>query len=480
MINRNKLQSGQISLTILVFGAIAIILLSGFVIWADMSIKSVLRNTDQAVAFRVAEAGIEYYKWHLAHTPGDFQDGTGQPGPYRHDYFDKNGNKIGEFILDITPPAEGNTVVTVLSTGKVSIDPSIEKIIEAKFSKPTLSDYAVVTNSDIVFQPGAEVFGKIHSNGGIHFDGIAHNLVTSALDEYNDPDHSGNNEFGVHTHIVPTDPLPPASVPVRSDVFMAGRQFPVPAIDFRGISNDLFNIKTEAIADGRYFEPSDEQGYHIVFKTNDTFDIYKVTKVKSSPSGCIKVLGEKDWGPWTIESETLAGNYPIPQNGLIFIEDDVWVDGQINSAKAVVASGRFPENSAKYTSIVINKNLLYTNYDGRDVLGLISQGNINVGLDSEDNLRIDAALIAQNGRVGRQYYRPPQSNQTRCGPYDTRDHLTIYGMIASYDRYGFAYSDGTGYRTRTLIYDPNLRYQPPPGFPYNASIYQQISWTEIK
>ena len=121
---------GALTLQILLFGAIAVILLSGFLIWADMIVKSILRYSERALAFTIAEAGVEYYRWHLAHNATDYTDGTGQPGPYTHDYFNKDNDKIGEFILDITPPISGSTIVTIKSTGKVVSDSSIEKIVD--------------------------------------------------------------------------------------------------------------------------------------------------------------------------------------------------------------------------------------------------------------------------------------------------------------------------------------------------------------
>ena len=126
----------------------------------------------------------------------------------------------------------------------------------------------------------------------------------------------------------------------------------------------------------------------------------------------------------------------------------------------------------------MNNDLLYTNYDGSDVLGLIAQGNINVGMVSDNDLRIDAALIAQNGRVGRHYYRPPGGGSQRCSPYHTRQTITLWGMIATNQRYGFAYTDGTGYQTRNLNYDGSLLYAPPPSFPLTSDQYVTLSWEE--
>jgi hypothetical protein len=477
---QNCREGGQILIQLLIYSAVAIIFMSGFLVWINFATNSVKFSYNNASAFSIAEAGIEYYRWHLAHSPTDYKDGATSTGPYAHNYYDKDGNLLGRFILDITPPPVGSTIVAIKSTGELasSSNSNVKKSIKVRMGVPSFSKYAAVINEDVRFGEGTEVFGPIHSNGGVRFDGLAHNLVTSAQTEYNDPDHSGGDEFGVHTHINPVDPLPPAAVPNRPDVFEAGRQFPVPAVDFTGISENLAKIKSTASSSGRYFGDSGEEGYHIVLKTNDTFDLFKVTKVLKTPNGCSEVLGQKFWGTWTIENETLIGNYSFPASGVLFFEDDIWVDGKIDTARLTIASGRFPENSSTYTSIIINRDLLYTNYDGRDSLGLISQGNIGVGLQSEDDLRIDGALIAQNGRVGRYYYKPPSDNQDRCGPYDTRQIITLYGMIGSYERYGFAYTDGTGYQTRNIIYDSNLLYGPPPSFPLTADNYEIISWEE--
>lgn len=477
---RNNL--GQILIITILFGVIALFFIFGLVNWATINIKASRQAFNRELAIQIAEGGIDYYRWHLAHAPQDYQDGTGGPGPYSHDFYDKDGNVIGQFILDITSPPVGSNLVIIKSTGKVNTDLSISRAIEVHLGIPSLAKYAVAANADMRFGEGTEVFGPIHSNGGIRFDGLAHNIVSSAKDVYNDPDHAGGNEFGVHTHINPVDPLPPSSVPSRPDVFEAGRQFPVPSVDFAGLSNDLAQIKSDAQANGLYFASSGVLGYHIVLKTDDTFDLYRVTALFPIPNGCTEVIGQQGWGTWSIRvgGEQFIQNYPFPQNGLIFAEDHVWVNGQIDTARLTIASGRFPDNPAQRKNIIVNNDLLYTNYDGQDVIGLIAQGNFNVGLVSEDDLRIDAALVAQNGRVGRHYYRPPTFNQPRCSPYHIRQTITLYGMIATNERYGFAYTDGTGYQIRNINYDANLLYSPPPSFPLTSDQYTTLSWGEIK
>lgn len=477
-------EKGQLSLAVLLLGSVAIIIISGLIIWTESRYRSVFRSSIQKTAFVIAEAGVEYYRWHLAHAPKDFKDGTSGPGPYTHEYKDKNGVVIGSFTLEITPPPVSSSVVTIKSTGRVTGDSGVEKIIQVKMGIPSVIKYAVLSNSNIRFEPGTKVIGPVHSNGGIRFDGIAENLVTSARNVYNDPDHSGADEYTVHTHTIPIDPLPPTVLPLRSDVFYTGREFPVSRVDFKGLTATLATLKSEAKSGGKYFDKSGGKGYHIVLKENDTFDIYKVKKIMKKPhKSCKNSLHQKGWKVWSIKTgsgtEQLIGNYPIPANGIIFVEDHAWIDGKINSARVTVAAGKFPFEPDKYKNITINKDILYTNYDGQDVIGLISQGNVLVGMNSEDDLRIDAAVVAQNGMVGRYYYKPA-SSKPNCSPYNSRQKIFLNGMIATNKGYGFAYSDGSGYQQRDIVYDSNLLYNPPPGFPFVDSYYELISWEQVK
>ena len=196
----HKIMKGQILIQSLVISALAVVFITALVNLAlyNVNVASIEFYSEQA--FQIAEAGIEYYRWHLAHNPTDYTNGTGQPGPYTIPFTDKTGAVIGEYILTITPPPNGGTLVVIRSIGKVYAEPKAVRIIEAKLAIPSFASYAILANDDIRFGVGTTVSGPVHSNKGIRFDGTANNIVTSALQDYNDPDHSGTNEFGVHTH----------------------------------------------------------------------------------------------------------------------------------------------------------------------------------------------------------------------------------------------------------------------------------------
>jgi hypothetical protein len=65
--------------------------------------------------------------------------------------------------------------------------------------------------------------------------------------------HTHLNTSGVVTNTYRPLEVPPATMQARTDVFRAGREVAVPAVDFSGITSDLSSIKTQAQASGRYF-----------------------------------------------------------------------------------------------------------------------------------------------------------------------------------------------------------------------------------
>jgi len=114
-------------------------------------------------------------------------------------------------------------------------------------------------------------------------------------------------------------------------------------------------------------------------------------------------------------------------------------------------------------------------------VGLFSEGDFS-GTDDAKELRIDAALIAQNGRVGRNYF-----SRSCSSTYYQRNIVTVYGAIATNRRYGFTWICGnswtendacdSGYKDRNIIYDQNLTGSPPPNFPTIGN-YAILDWRE--
>lgn len=464
----------------LVIMTVVLILLTSIISFVASQIKYALTIHTREQSFQIAEAGIHFYKWYLAHntdgrTTSQIQafwtGGTayGVDTLYEAEYFDPGGGAVGKYQITVTPPETGSTAVTVRSVGISYKDADAPRTIEVRFRRPSWSEFIVLSNSITRFGEGTETFGPIHSNLGIRFDGLAHNLVTSSVASYNDPDHVGGDELGVHTHVN----VPPATgvnntfrpaeaagvtpLPARPDVFEGGRQLLVPTVDFNGVLGDLNYMKSEAIAGingSRYFD-DDHQGRHIILKADGNFDIRTVQSFNSATNEINHYSG--GWA-----------TYPIPDEGVIFVENNVWLEGTINGKRATIVAANL--ESAALKDIYIGKDIRYTNYDCSDMLGIIGQSDVMIYENSETDLRIDGALLAQTHRVGRPNY----------GRSDHKNIITIYGAIVSNQRYGFAWTNGVqnwGYTTRDLLYDNNLLYCPPPYFPVGTQ-YEMDLWEE--
>ena len=449
---------GDILISVLVFAAIAVTVTIGLVNWGAALLIGARVAVQREQAFQIAEAGINYYQSHLAQLPGDYQDGTSHAGPYNHNFADKNGNVIGTYTLTITPPSVGSTNVGIVSKGTVPTNPAIpdgstvSRSIQATLVNPSFAQYAIVSNESLSFPVGTNVYGPIMSNGPIHFAGVASNIISSAI-----------SVDGTGT-------------------FNAGTLAPVSPIDFSALSTGFTQLQTIASSSGSSYqksqydygsgEPSPALGYHVILNANGTFALYIVTALVQADSGCSDSAA--GWGTWSIQSQSLVGTYPIPTQGLLFFNDDVWVDGSVNGSRLTIVA----------TNITVNSNLLYTNYDGTDAIGLTAQNNINIGLVSADTLHIDGALMAENGRIGRFYYS--SSCRVSGMDYYDRSTLTLNGMIATNGHYGFTFSDGTGYQTRNMSYDVNLVGNPPPYFPTIGGSsgagggYRVASWKEVQ
>jgi hypothetical protein len=480
-------QHGSMLVVVLVATGLFLIMAMGAIELGLLQQKLNIRKVARAQALHIAEAGVNYYRWVLYHDPKEYCNketciGAPDYGPYGpYTYTDSAGQNIdGYYELYIIPPAlNGSTIVTIKSIGWVADYSNIKRTIEVQCGIPSWSSYSTLANSHMRFGGGTETWGPIHSNGGIRFDGVAHNIITSALLDYDDPDHGGANEFGVHTHVAPVDPLPdgnnpPENVPSRPDVFIAGRSFPMLVVSFDLLDNYVTETLTKAEENGLVLDNSGDEGYHITLNINDTIDIRKVNLITPQCRYKNGSWKKSDTDGIVNETDYIIGT-STPPNGIVFIKDNVWVDGQINGNRITILAFEEPLGGNK-TDIIINNDLMYTNYDGTDAIGLIAQRNISVGLFSEDNLQIDAALIAKEGRIGRNYF--PCTDDNDCSAtYCIRDTITINGSLATRNRYGFAWTDGTGYQTRNLNYDNNLTFIPPPHFPTTGE-YSFISWNE--
>jgi hypothetical protein len=452
-------QRGSITPALLVTTASFIIAIYGLLFGLTLQVDFSHRQTASEEGLHIAEAGINYYRWHLAHDPEDFQDGSGQPGPYEHEYLDPQGAATGKFSLEIDPPAQGSSIVTINSTGWSYEFPEIKRTIKAQYGKQSFAQFSFLQNASSWYGTNITVNGQVHSNNGIRMDGTNTSLVTSAKETY-----TCGSETGCS---------PPQEKP---GVWGSGGdqglwQFPIPPVDFDAVSFDFAQMKQDAQNGGLYLGPSESRGYHLLFSGDGTIRVNKVTGTRyyygySVEEGCQRLYQR-------INNETLVGTFNVSEVPIIFAEDYLWVEGVVNGRVTVVAA-RFPIESNKM-NVWIPNNLTYEAYDDTNSLGLIAQNDIYYTKDIPNDFKIDAVLMAQKGKIIRHGYF------WWCGGSSgaVKDKLTINGSIISFLKsyWNFGSGPSSGFRERIVNYDTNVLFAPPPYFPTSGE-YQFISWTE--
>ena len=437
-------QSGYLVVLLLVFGAIFFLIFSafmGFVINQKQT-QDAKRNEEQALA--IAEAGLNYYKWYLAHNPSDITNGTGAPGPYVIPYPDPEGSDIGDSSLDISSVnACGDVVaIDIESTGYTYEKPDKERTVYARYAKPTVAEYAYVINSNVWAGDDRTIIGPYHTNGVVRMDGTNNSTVSSGQENWScdgslpcDPDPTGTTVNGVY-----------GDGP-NSALWSWGA---IP-ISFTGITVDLANMQTKAETSGRHFDASGEFGYLVDFNSNDTFNIYEVTGTQS-------YSGYNSEDGWVTERHVITSTTEVPGSpfsipsdcSLIFIEDKVWLRGQVNSKVTIAAAD--VDTIGVDPQIIIDDDITYVSADAG--LLALAEEDVLIGVDVPDDMEINGIFVAQNGRFGRNHYS--SSLPSSLSAYRYRNSLTINGTIVSNGRVGTKWTSGgtwtSGFNTRYNAY----------------------------
>ncbi len=461
-----KITSGTVTPALLIIASSFIIVIYALVFVLSLQFDFSQRQLARDKALEIAEAGINYYRWHLDIDQDDFQDGTGTVGPYIHDYEDISGNRIGQYSLEITPPEDESQIVTISSTAWVDEYPKVKRRVTAQYGKIVLTKYAFLHNANMWFGNSINVTGPVFSNGGIRLDGHNDSTVESSKYEYTCGIESGC-----------TSPETKPGVWGNGEIDELWKWPSVP-IDFESIKVNFSDMKTSAQSDGLYLGPSAGQGYHLVFLADGSVDVYEVTgasteKGYSLEYGCENLLQ-------VIVSQTALGNYELADTSIIFAEDNVWVEGIVNG-KTTVAVARFPLGTFN-ANIWIPNSITYLAKDGTNKLGLVVEKDIVFTKDVPEYFYVDGALLAQNGRTIRHHY-----GYFGCksgGTDKNKKEFNFYGSLISNQRSYWNFSSGakspaSGFVKTTLDYDSTNFSDPPPFFPSWGG-YQFLSWREEK
>ncbi len=510
--------AGMISLII------AFSIMAGAAVELAISNLSISGNLVQSQeAFNIAEAGVNYYMWHLNHNATDYRDGQSTPvnpdptygyGPYTHTYTDTNATTKGTYTLWINPSGNGSTIVTVRSIGTTA-GTNISRTVQAQIGVPSFASFAVASDSALWFGNTESADGPVDSNTGIRMDGSSDSTISSANASYV-PSYQlggdGNSHPGVWCNTSVTTPI---NCNTRSKTSWL---YPVPQINFNTVTTSLCTIKKTAFAavsstaslatqanacsqtpntlttaylPQRSSTYSLTRGYLIILNANGTYSLDDVNAENDQLT------------PYTsaLTLQTVATNISPVSANVIYAEDNVWVLTNPNfHGRITIAAGRLNSTGTSTdANIVIAGPLVYSVKNGADAIGLISQNDMIIApyappASGSFTYEIDGALLAENGNAW--YPGVYRTNQNKCtrGWTNPNQQFLFYGSVATRLIWTWTWLDGSsacgdaaydavngyisGIENNTSSYDYNLEYAPPPSYPLTSG-YNILSWHEV-
>lgn len=470
-------------------------------------------NVRSQQAFNIAEAGVNYYLWHMAHNGTDYKDGQTTPatpdanlgyGPYVHTYTDGDAKQTGTFTLWIKPQGTGSTIATVRSIGKIK-GSTISRTVQAQIGAASFASYGLVSDQEFWFGDNETANGPVFSNVGVHMDGPSSDTVGAANTKYTPgASYSGGvsgQQNGVWCN--PAITSPNCNTRDKSNWL-----YPKPTVDFNQVSSALCTMKQVALSSGsssvcsttpttrtssyipQYSSSgsySVNQGYLIQLNTNNTYDLYKVSGENDTASSYSTAL----------TTTSVATGIAVPASGVIFVEDNAWIrTNPTYHGRVTIASGRLA--STYSTNITIADDILYSTKDGSDAIGLVAENNIVIPPYAPPSsggftFEVDAATLAQSGAVTWQKYYEGSSSCTK-GWVASNQNFVYYGSVATRLNWTWNFSRGgacasmvrdpisgsyySGIMRTATNYDYNLLYAPPPSYPVTGT-YNILSWREV-
>ncbi|XKT74683.1 MAG: hypothetical protein ACJKTH_01170 [Patescibacteria group bacterium UBA2163] len=468
---------GYFVVLVLVFSAVFFTLISALSGYIFVQKRAQLAQENNEKALHIAEAGLEYYRWFLAHFPGDLQNATGNEGPYEHSVTDPEGGVLGTFSLDIEGEVScgASSGIVIESTGWTKASPTHTRTVRARYTQPVVAEFSYIVDSNVWAGDDRIINGPYHANGGIRMDATHNSPVTSGQETWT----CYAGDFGC------------GSTQTKDGVFGDGSNpelwdFPVPLVDFEGITVDMDVLEDYARHEGGVYYgqaggQSNRRGYHVTFNGDDTATIRRVTNTTPVYS----YNSADGWGYEynIIKNEQFLETITIPEScPVLFFKDRVWVDGVVSGKVVLVAANL---QSPQYdVDVILNGNLTYATGSINDGITVIAEENVLVGLTTPDVMSIRGVFIAQEGRFGRNHYSTSYLSSS-LDPYVTRSTLNTTGTVVSRDRVGtkWVYSDGSfasGYSQRNDSYDSGLAANPPPFTPSISNSYKLRLWEEVE
>lgn len=464
---------GALLVLVLVFGTIFFLIVTAFLGFVVTQARQQSATVEKEQALAIAEAGINYAKWYLAHYPGDTTLGT-TTSPVVLPYEDSESGEIGMFSLAVTSTSYCGEVasIDIYSTGHTNNAPQVKRTVYGRYAQPTVAEYAYIINSNVWAGSDRTIVGPYHSNGGVRMDGTNNSTVTSGQETWSCTSGFGCSPTQTRDGVFTTTSNP------NTALF----NYPTTPINFTGLTVDLATMKARAedvSSGGIYIPPSGDQGYRITFNSDNTVTVRVVDRT-------FNYWGYTSEYGWQTERHVIDDDDPYatytidPSCPLIFVEDKVWLEGQVASKVTLAAADT--DTPGRDPSIILNDNITYATSSAG--LLAIAEEDVLVGLVVPNDMFLSGIFVAQNGRFGRNHYTSAGSQDVLSShdSYVQRSSLTMNGTIVSSGRVGTKWSSGStwlsGFNTRYNSYDRDLVNDPPPLAPSTSDDYKFIEWRE--
>ncbi|MFZ2886438.1 MAG: hypothetical protein WA021_01315 [Minisyncoccia bacterium] len=443
-------------------------------------------------ALNIAEAGLEYYRWFLAHNPSIMTNGVGLVSPFTHIVEDPEADRIGEATVTATANLACGQVqwVDMTSVGRADISTIYPRTLAARYMRPSVAEYSALLNANVWAGSDRIISGPYFSNGGIRMDGIHNSTVQSSQATWScdssfgcSPTQSQNGVFGSGS-----SPALWAYAPN------------VASFNFAGIATNFSTMRTYANSSGILLDTdrvrvngvqqggthtsvggSDQRGYRVVINSNNTITVYRVTGTSAAESQHIDNLNTWVNDYHTITAETLKGTYAIPAGcPLIYSQAKVWLEGVVGGKVTVVAA----DTGAYNPDVILQNNITYSSGTGSSGLTAIAERSVIIPLVSPENLTVRGIFVAQSGYFGRNYYTTSGEHDVPSAydSYVQQGTMTTIGTVVSNGRIGTRWTCSgafcSGYSARVDTYDRLLAFSPPPFTPASSVDYKLVLWRE--
>jgi len=450
---KNK-NDGFVAAYILIAITIVIVLLSGLLVFVSSSQRRSRAEVRKQQALQFAESGIYFYKWYLASqldgkTDEQIEDfwnsGTvcGLDTDCHRTIENDSGQTVGEYDISVSFPDPTNPdTALVSSVGWPANHAGETRTVKARMRRPSWCEYTVLSNGDMSFWNDTEVWGKLHANGTIFFDGgVAYGEVTSSTADGIQPD--------------------------DDDIYQGGTYDPYPPADFSSVQISINYLRNKAQESGGIYLPKDNsyEGYFVTLSNDGSeFEVCQVEDYSATK--------------YTIKNKDLDNcqDVSLSNISLIFAEGNLWVEGGLldEGQKLTMVSADIDSPGDSDLIIYGDTNAVCPSPEGNGdgTLGLLSEGNILFASVNNSNVQwcINAALMAQGGQVMITHITGASGTNA--------PKIKLTGAIISNGDFGIT-EEGEEYILGDKIYfDPSFLYDPPPFFP-KKPFYEIDLWEEI-